>query len=272
MEQNLHRFKGRLEVETEVGTFLGDKRIRLLEAIDQHGSINSAAQFVPISYKAAWDAVDAMNNLADEPLVTRAVGGKNGGGTRLTDYGRRIVALYRALEAEYQAALDRLTVGMNEGEAGNFNQFRQILKRMSMKTSARNQFVGSIVALRAGEVSYEVCLKLDDANELVAVITRESADNLGLTIGMEVYALVKSSSVLLLTDRTARTTARNHLWGEVTHIHEGPVNSEVVMTLPGGKSICAVVTHDSVTHLGLSKGTPVCAVFKASSVIVCLQS
>ncbi|MDR1936037.1 MAG: TOBE domain-containing protein [Candidatus Accumulibacter sp.] len=271
MEQSLHRFKGRLEVETEVGTFLGDKRIRLLEAIDQHGSISAAAQFVPISYKAAWDAVDAMNNLADEPLVTRAVGGKNGGGTRLTGYGRRIVALYRALEAEYQAALDRLAAGMNEGEASNFSQFRRLLQRMSMKTSARNQFFGSIVALRAGEVDYEVRLKLDDANELAAVITRESAENLGLAMGMEVYALVKSFSVLLLTDREARTTARNHLWGEVTHIHEGPVNSEVIMVLPSGKSICAVVTHDSVTNLNLAAGMPVCAVFKASSVILCVQ-
>jgi molybdate transport system regulatory protein len=271
VEQNLHRFKGRLEVETEVGTFLGDKRIRLLEAIDQHGSINSAAQFVPLSYKAAWDAVDAMNNLANEPLVTRAVGGRKGGGTQLTDYGRRIVALYRALEAEYQAALDRLAAGMNEGEASTLSQFRQLLRRMSMKTSARNQFVGSIVALRAGDVDYEVRLKLDDANELVAVITRDSADNLELAMGMEVYALVKSSSVLLLTDRDARTTARNHLWGEVTQIHEGPVNSEIIMVLPGGKSLCAVVTHDSVTRLNLAPGTPVCAVFKASSVILCAQ-
>jgi molybdate transport system regulatory protein len=269
MQANPHHLKSRLEVETEVGAFLGDKRIRLLEAIDQHGSINSAAQFVPLSYKAAWDAVDIMNNLADEPLVTRVVGGKHGGGTRLTDYGRRIVALYRALESEYQAALDRLAASMNEGEAGNFTQFRQVLRRMSMRTSARNQFVGSIVALRAGEVDYEVCLKLDDANELVAIITRESAETLGLVMGMEVHALVKSSSVLLMTGEKTRTTARNHLWGEVSHIHTGPINAEVIITLPGGKSVCAVVTRDSVTRLELTPGAPVCAVIEASSIILC---
>jgi len=64
MEQDLHRLKSRLEVETEIGTFLGDKRIRLLEAIGQHGSINGAAQFVPLSYKAAWDAPDEVARLA----------------------------------------------------------------------------------------------------------------------------------------------------------------------------------------------------------------
>ncbi|MDR2364746.1 MAG: TOBE domain-containing protein [Zoogloeaceae bacterium] len=270
MEQNLPHLKSRLEVETGIGTFLGDKRIRLLEAIDRHGSINSAARFVPLSYKAAWDAVDAMNNLASEPLVMRIVGGKHGGGTRLTDYGHRIVALYRALEAEYQAALDRLAASMNEGEAGNFAQFRQVLRRMSMRTSARNQFAGAIVALRAGEVDYEVYLKLDDANELAAVITRESAETLGLAIGMEVYALVKSSSVLLMTDREGRTTARNHLWGKVTHIHTGQVNAEVILSLPGGKSVCAMVTRDSANRLELAPGTPVCAVIEASAVILCV--
>ena len=272
MEQNLHRFKGRLEVETEFGTFLGDTRIRLLEAIARHGSISQAAKAVPLSYKAAWDAVDAMNNLADEPLVTRSAGGKHGGGTRLTEYGHRVVNLYRALEAEYQAALERLAASMNEGEASSFAQFRQLLKRMSMKTSARNQFAGCITGLKAGDVDYEVRLKLDDANELVAVITRESADTLELAMGMEVYALVKSSSVLLLTDREVRTTARNHLWGEVTRIHEGPVNSEVTLALPGGRSVCAVVTHDSIAHLGLAVGEQACAVFKASAVILCIQN
>jgi molybdate transport system regulatory protein len=271
MEQTLHRFKGRLEVDTEVGVFLGDKRIRLLEAIDQHGSISKAAKFVPLSYKAAWDTLDDMNNLADEPLVMRAVGGKNGGGTRLTDYARRIVAMYRALEAEYQTALERLMVNMNEGDANSLAQFRQLLKRMTMKTSARNQFVGVIVGLRAGDVSYEVRLKLDDANELAAVITRESAETMGLVMGAEVIALVKSSSVLLLTDKETRTTASNHLWGEVTRIHAGPVNSEVTLVLPGGKSVCAVVTHDSVERLGLSVGAEVCAMFQASAVILCLQ-
>ncbi|MDR1227662.1 MAG: TOBE domain-containing protein [Azoarcus sp.] len=264
-----HRLTGRLAVETEQGAFLGNTRIRLLEAIDVHGSISQAAKFVPLSYKAAWDAVETMNNLADRPLVTRATGGRHGGGTQLTDYGRQMVELYRALEAEYQSALERLTASMNEGEAGTLQEFRRLLKRMSMKTSARNQFTGTIVGLKAGEVDYEVSLKLGDANELVAVITRESAENLGLAIGMEVWALVKSSSVLLLTEKAMRTTARNHLWGEVSRIHPGTINAEVTLALPCGKTVCAVISNESVNHLALAPGNPACAVFKASSVILC---
>lgn len=269
MEQIAHRLRSKLEVTTEFGSFLGDTRIRLLEAIDRHGSISQAAKAVPLSYKAAWDAIDAMNNLADQPLVLRSTGGRHGGGTQLTEYGRKTIALYRALEAEYQSALDRLSDAMNEGQASDFQQFRQLLKRMAMKTSARNQFAGHIVALREGQVDFEVRLKLDDENEVVAVITRDSAETMGLVIGMEISALVKSSSVLLLTDPNVRTTARNQLWGEITRLHDGPVNTEIILTMNSGRTICAVITHDSVESLGLAVGKQVCAVFKASAVILC---
>jgi molybdate transport system regulatory protein len=268
MNSSQQKLRGKLELSTEFGTFLGDTRIRLLEAIASHGSISQAAKVVPLSYKAAWDAVDAMNNIAEEPLVIRTTGGKHGGGTQLTEYGLRIVAMYRALEAEYQAALERLTASMNAGMVGDMQQFRQLLRRMSMRTSARNQFAGTVVGLREGVVDFEVQLKIDADNELVAVITRESAENLELRIGSEVFAIVKSSSVLLLTAPEVRTSARNHLWGEVTHIHNGPVNSEITLTLESGKSVCAVVTHDSVDNLGLALGGRACAVFKASSVIL----
>jgi molybdate transport system regulatory protein len=97
---------GKLLIETGMGRLLGDKRIRLLEAIDKHGSISQAAKAVPFSYKAAWETVDQMNNLAPEPIVLRSVGGRHGGGTALTAFGRRLVAFYRALEQEYQGALD----------------------------------------------------------------------------------------------------------------------------------------------------------------------
>ena len=263
-----HKLVGKLTVDTEFGTFLGDTRIRLLEAIDRYGSISQAAKAVPLSYKAAWDAVDAMNNLAEAPLVERSVGGKHGGGTSLTDYGRRVIAMYRAVEQEYQEAIDRLSARLGDGGEGSMRQFQTLLRRMSMRTSARNQFVGTISGLREGEVSFEVRIRLDDANEIVAVITRESAEALELGIGQDVHAFVKAPSVLLITDPQARTTARNHLWGEVSRIHEGPVSSEVTITLPGGRTVTSVVTHDSIDNLGLAIGTPACAVFQATSVIL----
>ncbi len=152
---------GKLSLDTAMGAFLGDTRIKLLEAIALHGSISQAAKTVPLSYKAAWDAIDAMNNLAPEPLVIRTTGGKHGGGTELTAYGRRLIGFYRALEAEHQAALARLSERMNALVGDEVADFRQLLKRMSMKSSARNQFAGPIVGIKEGIVECEVCVMLD---------------------------------------------------------------------------------------------------------------
>ncbi len=259
---------GKLSVDTASGTYLGTTRIRLLEAIDRHGSISQAAKAVPLSYKAAWDAVDAMNNLAEEALVLRATGGKNGGGTTLTDYGRKMVALYRAMEQEYQITLDRLAEKLGTMEHVDIQDFQSLLRRMSIKASARNQFVGPITALRDGAVNFEVCLRLDQDNEIVAIITRESAENLGLAIGKEVHALIKASSVILLADNGVRTSARNQLRGEIIRIHTGAVNSEITLLLAGGKTLTAIVTCDSVENLGLAVGQNACAIFDASSVML----
>jgi len=267
-KSNRTHLLGRLELDTDFGPLLEDTRVRLMQEIDRHGSISQAAKHVPMSYKAAWDAVDAMNNLAEYPLFDRATGGKHGGGTRLTDYGRRLVELHQVLSDEYLRNLDQLAERMRDPENVDFRELQRMIRRMAIKTSARNQFVGLVSGLREGEIDFEVRMRIDDENELCAVITHESADLLKLRIGSEVHAFVKSSSILLLTDRAGRTSARNHLWGTVNRIHNGPVNSQVTLELSGGRTVSAVITRDSVDSLGICEGNAACAIFKASSVIL----
>ena len=60
-----------------------DKQILLLNAVNQCGSITQAAKHVGISYKTAWDRINMMNNLSEEPIVRRSVGGSGGGGGRV---------------------------------------------------------------------------------------------------------------------------------------------------------------------------------------------
>lgn len=259
---------GRLSIEAEAGMAFSDTRIRLLEAIDRLGSINQAAKAVPLSYKAAWDAIDTMNNLAAEPLVVRVSGGRQGGGTALTEYGRRVIALYRALEIETQGALERVSARLGQDGPIDAEGFRRLMHRMKMRSSARNQFSGPVVALRDGEVDFEVRLRIDDDTELAAIITRTSAENLGLSIGREVFAFVKAPSVLISTNPDLQVTARNQLWGEISAVHHGSVNDEVVLELPSGRSLAAVLTHESTEALGLTPGTRACAIFKASSVML----
>jgi molybdate transport system regulatory protein len=139
---------------------------------------------------------------------------------------------------------------------------------MSMRTSARNQLLGTLIALRKDEVSAEAVLSLDDRTRVVAIVTRDSAEALGLRPGMEVHALVKASSVLLSTDPGLKTSARNQIWGQVSRIHEGPVDAEVTLILPGGRILTAMITPAGLGKLDLLPGRTVSAVFQTSSVIL----
>ncbi len=113
--------------------------LELLERIDSSGSISTAASDMGMSYKAAWQAVESMNNLSEQPVVERQTGGKHGGGTRLTIYGRRVLTAYRRLEKEREKVLAALGQIMDD-----FEQYYQLIRRFDMKTSARNQFLGKV--------------------------------------------------------------------------------------------------------------------------------
>ncbi len=138
-----------------------------------------------------------------------------------------------------------------------------------MKTSARNQFVGKVTEVKRGAVNDEIDICIDGGQSIVAIVTHESTERLGLKAGREAFALVKASSVILLVDGDeTKLSTRNRLAGKVARIEPGAVNTEVVVDLPGGGALAAIITVESAKNLGLQVGTPVTAIFKASSVIV----
>ena len=94
------RIRARFWITGKEQGYLGIGRIQLLENIAQYGSINSAAKAMGMSYKKAWKLIDELNQMSDAPLVIKSQGGKAGGGTALTDEGKRLVAKFRKLEAE----------------------------------------------------------------------------------------------------------------------------------------------------------------------------
>lgn len=138
-----------------------------------------------------------------------------------------------------------------------------------MKSSARNCFHGEVTELITGAVNDEVKLKLANGTIITSIITHESTLNLGLVIGAKAFALIKSSFVILATEmENVKVSTRNCLVGTVSNVKKGAVNSEVLLTLPGGESLTAIITHESVENLTLSKGTKATALFKASHVIL----
>jgi molybdate transport system regulatory protein len=250
-------------------TLGGAARIALLAAIQQTGSITGAAKAVGMSYKAAWDAIDTMNNLAGTTLVVRATGGKGGGGTTLTAKALRLIDTYRVIEREHQAFLDRAGAAI-EG----FVQDWRLIGRIGMKTSARNQLFGTVSKVTRGSVNDEVELTLSGGQSIVAVLTHESTAALGLKEGVEAFALVKASWVMLMVDDAEgssgpmRISARNQLRGKVSSVTPGAVNAEVSLALDDATTVTAIITNESVTTLGLVQGQAAIAAFKASSVIL----
>jgi molybdate transport system regulatory protein len=138
-----------------------------------------------------------------------------------------------------------------------------------MKVSARNVFKGTISALQPGAINTEVQISLPGGDELVAIITRASAQALELAEGKEVFALIKAPWVMLMTEHTdIRLSARNTLSGTIKSIETGAVNAEVTLSLSGGAEIHAIVTRDAVNELALKPGCSATAVIKASSIIL----
>jgi molybdate transport system regulatory protein len=97
---------------------MGPGRADLLERIEQSGSISAAAREMGMSYRRAWQLIEAINESFSEPLVVKVTGGRKGGGAELTPLGRKVVERFRRMEGKASAAI-----------AGDVEAFSTLLKR-----------------------------------------------------------------------------------------------------------------------------------------------
>jgi molybdate transport system regulatory protein len=112
------KWRGRLWLEGEEGTFLGYGRVVLLERIGEHGSLAQAARSMDMSYKHAWDLLDSMNRQAGCKLVETSRGGKSGGGAKLTVTGERAIAIFWQYHTQFQDVLQEMTATLGEALCG----------------------------------------------------------------------------------------------------------------------------------------------------------
>ena len=243
--------------------FLLEKRIDLLVAIKKTGSINKAVKEVPMSYKSAWEAVEAMNNLSIHPIVQRETGGSGGGGTTLTQYGENLLTTYFLLKAEQKKFIENLN-RITDINAGSLKTIR----RLSMQISARNQIIGIVEKITLGAVNAEVLIKIKSGNTLVSIITNTATENLEINVGDEVIAVIKSSNVLLSTEANLKISARNTLKGEIEAINQGEINSEVVINIGNEDNVVTVITPSSIKNMNLKVGSKVDAIIKASDIMI----
>lgn len=244
--------------------FLEKRRIELLEKIDEHGSISKAAKAAGMSYKGAWDAVNSMNNLATSPLTTNVTGGRTGGGTFLTEEGRRLIRMFRLIESEHGKSLSNLGKNVDD-----LDRVFNLMQRISMRLSAKNVFYGIVRDIRVENLLAEISLELQSGKSIYSVITTESVETLGLVPGEGVYAVVKASSVMISSDLCeTRLSAGNLLAGRVVSIRTDAIMGEVILDIGDGNTVAATVTAGGVENLDIKEGDDACAIIDASHVII----
>jgi molybdate transport system regulatory protein len=138
-----------------------------------------------------------------------------------------------------------------------------------MGICARNVFKGKVEAIKGCLVNAEIEITTMGGDKIVATLTEASVLSLGLALGGQAVAVVKTPWVTLLSGTHAyRFSARNQLVGVVSGLVKGGVNTQVTVTLTGGSKVSAIIINDAAVELALAEGVPVIALFKASHVLV----
>jgi len=224
-----------------LGYAQADKRLEILQLVGAHGSISQAARVAGVSYKAAWQAIHTLTNLAGEPLVDSSVGGAGGGGARLTAAGTRLLAAAEQLHSARSGVLARVNGADSVALAGP-------------RTSMRNHLRASVARLEsdgARDPMVRVVLVLAGGGELAALVTRESAELLGLAPGLPALALCKATAVRIdPSDAAARGAGANLLPGRVLRISRGVQRDEVTMTLAGDTQLVGFTARPNRLRVG----------------------
>ena len=134
-----------------------------------------------------------------------------------------------------------------------------------MSLSIRNQLPGTVTSVTPGEVMATVKIRLDAGQEITAAVTREAVNELGLTSGSTVRALVQATEVSLATAPVTGVSIRHQLPGTVTDVASGGAMARVKVQIAGGE-LTSAITNDAVTELGLSAGAEVVALIKSTEV------
>jgi molybdate transport system regulatory protein len=242
-------------------SFLGAGRVELLKKIEKTGSINAAAKEMKMSYKAAWERINGMNELADEPLIQRKVGGSGGGGTTLTPYAYELIKTYERLNELHRQFIDRFAEAGDDPE-----RLARILSRTFLTTSARNQIPTSISKITQTGLHTRIEMPLTKESSLVSSITTKSVQNMGLSLGSEVYAIIKSSDISIVNAAPEPSEELNILKGYVKDIERSDEFIELTFAVNEEKKLIAFL--DKTKENSFKTGDEAYAIIRTNNIII----
>ncbi|MBF0752175.1 MULTISPECIES: TOBE domain-containing protein [unclassified Pasteurella] len=223
-----------LTIKLQQMLFIDPKRVSLLKEIQQCGSINQAAKNAKVSYKSAWDHLEAMNKLSPSPLLERNTGGKNGGGTVLTNYAKRLLQLYDLLEKTQEHAFKIL-----QDESIPLDSLLTATARFSLQSSARNQFFGKVERQRMMDSRCIVDVKVEGLPAPLQVsITTKSASRLKLMTEKEVMLMCKAPWVKMTIQPLENQT--NQFPVSIKSLNE---EESILVFDDSGMEFCATITQ-----------------------------
>jgi molybdate transport system regulatory protein len=182
LTQKERKPSGKIWIEHQGKPILGKGGAEILKEIEAQQSLTKAAEKLGMSYRYVWNYVQKIHKALGETVVETFKGGKTGGGgARLTDVGKALLDEYVRLE----------------GCLGEFLACTNNVEVKRVKLSARNQLKGKIVSVEKGVITAKVKVEIKMPATITAVITKEAVEDLGLKVGDEVTAIVKSTEIII---------------------------------------------------------------------------
>lgn len=255
------KIDGRFWLTKDNESFLGAGRIELLKKIEKTGSINAAAKEMKMSYKAAWERINGMNNLADEPLIQRKTGGKGGGGTTLTPYAHKLIETYSRLNELHRQFIERFAEAGDDPE-----RLAKILKRTFLTTSARNQIPSKIDAINLNELNAQIAMSLSGGSSLTSIITAKSVKNMGLSVGDYIYAIIKSSDINIVNKIPDDCEDLNILEGTIKTVEISQDSVEVSFVIDKHTTLTALLNKKNIDSLKI--GSKAYAIINKNNIII----
>ncbi len=177
-----HKPSCKIWIEYKGKPVLGKGGAQILEQIAKQNSISKAAEKLGMSYRYVWSYIQKIEKAIGEPIIETHRGGKaGGGGAKLTELGKSLLAEYRRVE----------------GYVGEVLYDEEYWEAVGLKISARNRLKGKVKAVEKGDVTAKVKIEIHKPATVTALISREAAEELDIKVGDEVEAVIKATEVMV---------------------------------------------------------------------------
>jgi molybdate transport system regulatory protein len=177
-----HKPSCKVWIEYKGKPVIGKGGAEILKAIAKEQSISKAAKKLGMSYRYVWNYLQKIQKAVEAPVVETFKGGKTGGG------GAKLTPLGQSLIKEYQRVAGYLSEVLAD------QAYWEVL---GLKISARNQLKGKVISIEKDGVTAKVKVEIKAPAVVTAVITKEAVEELGVKVGDEVNAVIKSTEVMI---------------------------------------------------------------------------